>query len=478
MGNPRLLEILDDIKLSSFSETPNVRIKFFQQNKGTRYYRLKCEANTYNPSFPTTYLYLGSYTTDPRWNYKVSFPVDSVKNSSLQNISFEALFTQFPDSSEFRPTVHLQSSTDSSFPSNKTETSTESKLLSIVLVGDNFGPTWTCPTWVDEKYSTLAGVATLTESDQKGLQGVSRIRFNFTAASGRYGTTIDSYSVTVTGGFSHNLSPSHVSTVGTDYLSLNTYYKLVGDVTVTFTVTDSRGMNTVFTQTITIVPYKALYMTMNDTHRQGGTGSTVILSFSGRWYGSPLTLTCTGIEAKEEGSSGIFASLTPTITPQGSSFSYYYVWSGVSFDAKKAYTITATFTDTVRTVTLALPIPVGTPVLSIRNQRIGVNNPNPSANFSLDVNGIIAQNGYPVMGYCGTIGDSLSVDLNNYTETGFYAYTGESSDAYHFPSALDETSKLMLIVIATSAYRVQILYDVDTGARYSRTYDAWWSSWQ
>ena len=479
MDTLKLINIADGIALTSFSTAPAVKLKFHQDIEGARYYRLKCEASsTYSPGFPTTYLYLGAVKTVPNYNYNATFTVQSVKDSSLSDTSFEALFTLFPDNAELRVGVKLQSSANTDF-SGTVQESTESYLLSITLTGDDFGPAWTCPTWVDQKYSTIAGVAALTGSDQKGLQGVSGIRFSLPVATARYGTALESYSIAVSGGYPHTLTPQHVSQVGTDLLSLTTYYKLVGDVTVIFTVTDSRGMSTVFTRTLTIVPYKQLYLTVNNTHRQGGTGSTVILDFAGRWQGEPLEdtdLTCTGIVAKEEGSSATFASLTPSLTISGNSFSYQATWSGVTFDPAKAYTVTATFKDTVKTVVLTFPIPVGTPVLSIRNAKVGVNNPSPF--YALDVGGVIAQNGYPVMGYRGIIGDSLSADLNDCVETGLYVYKGGSADAYHFPNALDETAHILLKVYAAEGCRVQTLFDVSTGYEYSRAYDGSWTSWR
>lgn len=479
MGNPQLRSI-ESINLYNFASTPYVQIKWWQQHKGKRYYRLKLtEYSGFSPSgFPTTYLYLGSYETVPNYNYTASFAIESVKTSSLANTSFEALFTRYPADSTLRVMVALQSSTSPDFSSY--ETSTESRWFDINLKGDGFGPTWSCPTWIDEKYSTVAGVRTLTGSNQKGVQSVSYIRFDIPVATGRYGTTVENYSITVTGVFSHNLTPSHVSSVGSDYLSLNTYYKLVGDVTVTFTVTDSRGMTTSFTRTITIVPYKGLYLTANDTHRQGGTGSTVLLDFTGRWYGSPLALSCTGIKAYEEGSSTVYASLDPTVTVSGTSFSFSEPWSGITFDPDKAYKITATFTDTVKMVTLTLPIPVGTPVLSIRDKKVGVNNSSPS--FALDVGGVIGQNGQAIMGFVKEIVDetsSNSVDLNNYKTAGYYVYHTLVNDIYHFPNTTNANRVCVIEAVGHGSWVIQKLFYLDNAETHIRTYNTYgWTAWK
>ncbi|MBR1533435.1 MAG: hypothetical protein IJ639_03650, partial [Ruminococcus sp.] len=451
-----------------------------QLTKGTRYYRLRCfhQSGDYAPSdFPVTYLYLGAYTTDPTWNYTNSFKVLSVKNSSLVNTSFEALFTRYSDTAELRPSVTLQSSASASFDSY--ETSEEGHELVIRLKGNNFGPAWTCPTWLDLKYAATAGVRTLTGSDQKGVQYVSQLQFAYTAATARYGTTVSSYSINIAGGFSAVYTPAQMASKGWRILlDLSEYYRLSGDVTVIFTVEDSRSMTTSFTRTVKVVSYKPIYLTANDTHRQGGTGSTVLLSFSGAWHGSPLTLTCQSITAYEEGSSAVYASFSPPVTVSGTSFSYAGAWSGVSFDPKKAYTISAVFTDTVVTVTLILPIPVGTPVLSIRDGKVGVNNPSPST--ALDVIGTICQNGYPVIGYTGEIKDEIddSIDLNDYVETGIYVYSTKASQISHFPG---NNSPFLLEVIACSDFIVQKLFYIAGGA-YVRTYynqtGYGWSAWR
>lgn len=480
MGNPSFIKIEEDIVLLDFSSVPHVKIQFRQQQKGKRYYRIKCVADsTYTPGFSTTYLYLGDYTSASDVVNSVLFPITSVKDGSFQDSSFEDLFTEYSDNALLRVKAYLESSATAAFSTS--DTSSESKLLDIRLSEDgDFGPAWTCPTWLDERYSTVAGIRTITESDQKGAQGASRFRFNITQATARYGTTLERYSLTVTGGFSHNLTPEHVVNVGTDYLSLTEYYKLVGDVTVAFTVEDSRGMRTSFTRTITIVPYKSLYLTLNNSHRQGGTGSTVLLDFAGRWYGSPLTLTCTGIKAYEKGSSTAYASLDPTIAVSGTSFSFSGVWSGVTFDADKSYKITATFSDTVKTVTVTIPIPVGTPVLSIRDKKVGVNNSSPS--FALDVGGIIGQNGQAIMGFVKEIVDetsSNSVDLNDYKTAGYYFYYTLVNDAYHFPNTTNANRACVVEVVGFGSYLIQKLFYLDDPETYIRTYNTYgWTSWK
>ena len=166
--------------------------------------------------------------------------------------------------------------------------------------------------------------------------------------------------------------------------------------------------------------------------------------------------------------------LVPSLMIGNGTFSYQAVWNNASFNSKKAYTITAVFTDTVKTVTLTFPIPVGTPVLAIRNHRVGINNPSPDDDFSLDVTGIIAQNAYPVIGYRGFIGTAESANLNDYTESGFYIYTCESSEVKNFPNNNSNMQLLLLVICAkgyaNQNYGVQKAWDPSSGNEYTRTF--------
>ncbi len=255
MGNPQFLSVEDNIVITNFSGSTYVRIKFWQQHEGSRYYRLRCFHRTgdYAPSdFPVTYIYLGSYSTSPAYQYTVSFKIQSASPS------FQSLFERYNTVVELRPSVELQSSTSPNFTF--------------------FSPTWSRPTWEDEMYTVSAGVRTLTGSPSKGVRGFSVIRFNIPQATALYNTTITKYNINVSGAFSASYTPQEMAAGGWKfYLRLPSYPKLYGSVNVTFSVVDSRGSETSFSSFIQIVNYQKPYLTVNDTHRQGGTGSTLIL---------------------------------------------------------------------------------------------------------------------------------------------------------------------------------------------------------
>ena len=469
MSNPQLLSI-DNIEITRFDNDIYVRLKLWQQHSGTRYYRLRCFHRTgdYAPSdFPETYIYLGAYTTSPAYQYTTTFKVQSTSQS------FQSLFERYNKVVELRPSVELQSSTTPNFTSY--EASTERRTLSILLKGSFFSPTWTRPTWEDEMYSVNAGVRTLTGSSLKGVQGFSEIRFDFARATGEYNTTITKYSINIPGAFSASYTPSQIIAAGWKvYLRLPRYKKLFGNVSVTFSVEDSRGFVTTMSAYVTIVPYQKPYLTVNNTHRQGGTGSTVILDLQGEWHGDPLALTCDSITAYEQGSDTPFATLAPTLTITDKSFAYNATWSGVTFDPKKSYSINAVISDTVQTITITFPVTVGIPVMAIRRERVGINNADPQA--ALDVNGDIFQNGAAILGYKGQLGvDGAAVDLNNITETGLYVYKTGSQDVSHFP---DSNSPFVLMVLNAGGYIIQKAWYMGVDWEFTRNKQGGWISWK
>lgn len=485
MGNPKFYSI-DDLNIYSFNSVVRyVTIKWKQQYKGNRYYRIKLTKSSYSPSdFTTTYLYLRPYITDPNWIYTYSFSITSVKTSSLTDTSFEALFTQYSTRDVLRVYANLQSSASSNFVSP--ETSDETLDFSIFLKGDSFAPSWsTQPSWRDIYYVSNPGIRALTGSDQKGCQGVSNIRFDIPDATAKYGTSIDEYKIDIGGYFSYTLTQAQLTEAGNKYnLNLagadNNLRNVSGSVSVTISVEDTRGFITTWQRQLTIVPYSTIKLTSDDTHRQGGVGSTVKLDFKGSWHGSPLTLSCISVKAYEEGSSTEYASITPTLTISGKSFSYSGTWDNVAFDPKKTYKLIAIFTDTLTSPQIKLSIPVGTPVMSIRDEKVGINNPSPQS--ALDVNGIIKQNGHNILGFVKIIepqSGSDTVDLNDCNDTGYYAYYTIVNNILNFPNTTNPNRACLVETLSFGSYKIMKLFYLNNAETHIRTKSLYsWGSWK
>ena len=482
MGNPTLYAIENEMVIESATITnnPAIRIKFHQQSSSMMNYRLLCKPNPpYTPTgFPTFYIYIGNTQTSPNYIYALDFRPVRVANTSNTTINIvNDIFAQYGDTDVLKPLVQLQSSTGDF---STCDTSAEEKEITIRLKKDAFAPTWTAPTWWDESYNNNPGVAALTGTNQKAVQGVSYLRFVIDPATAKAGSTIDYYTIAFPGYPAITLSNSDVPSGGRAYTVLmRNYPKLVGSVKVVFSVTDLRGQTKTYEKTLTIVPYKEFTITKNNTHRVNGTGSTVVLDFSGQWNGaagSPaIALSCTSIVAKD-GSTTI-ATLTPTITVSGTTFSYHYEWSGVTFDSSKAYKITITLTDTVKTVARTIDIPVGTPVISVRDGKVGINESVPDC--ALDVTGDIHANGFQVFYHHGGV---PNLDINECTKVGTYSQTTTRIEQYsNLPNISISTGyscPVLVEVTGTQANLVQKLYSLSTDEmfiriRSSNSYRSW-----
>ena len=110
------------------------------------------------------------------------------------------------------------------------------------------------------------------------------------------------------------------------------------------------------------------------------------------------------------------------------------------------------------TAELTLSIPVGTPVIAVRNQKVGINNANPQT--ELDVIGTIQQNGLPVLAYMGEIGTAEECNLDAYTNSGYYFYSGGSANVNHFPAGYTKTTNFFLLVLDMGNYKIQKTFDI------------------
>lgn len=469
---------IDNLKIFSMSGSHYFKIKFWQQNSNQKYYRLRC--TPYESTTTVGYFYLEQFNTVPNYIYTNYFRILNGQGSTA-DFTFDSYFSSRPDTDEVRYVVHLQSSSSASFSSYVE--ATEQYMLDIKLDNSagNFSPTWTSPTWTDTR--STANIRKITSTTSNGLQRVSNMRISLSAASGKYGATISKYYITIPGAYSRNYTPSNLPSYID--LDLSTYKAINSNLNIDFKVEDSRGFSRVYKSTMKVYPYLPPSITVDNTHRQNGTGSTLILDFSGDWYGSPPLkdgsdnplMACNSIKAYEEGSSTVFATLNPTLTVSGKSFSYSsQTWTGVAFDSSKSYRIDYELTDGIKTVTESLTIPVGTPVIAIRKQKVGINLNDPAN--TLDVVGIIGQNGFPIMGYVEDIADT-TVNLNNYRDTGIYVYSaGQGSTVTNFPNGNTNTNLLLQVISAKrnaggNYYYcgVQKAWYSTTGDEYTRTFD-------
>jgi len=472
---------IEDLALKTIAGKHYFTIKFHQSVPRERYYRLRC--NPYGSPDVNHYFYLEPFDTSAEWIYTQSFRILNGQNST-DDFDFASYFSSRPDKTTVKYVAYLQSS-PSKTSSYWTESSA-SRILDITL--DNsynvFSPWWsTFPDWRDTR--STANTRKITTYDTGGLQGFSLMKLIPSPAQGQYGATIDKYSIVIPGAFSRNYTvlPSYIE------LDLSTYKSISRDLQIEFSAEDSRGFVRTIKRTLKIYSYLPPAFTADNIHRQNGTGKTLILDFEGSWYGDPPLndganplLTCNSIEAKEEGSSSVFSTFVPELEISGNRFSFDGTWvdqndDPVEFDSNKSYTLTFNITDGIKNVQLTHSVAVGTPVIAIRKQKVGINFNDPV--YTLDVVGTIGQNGFPVMGYIRDIADT-TVNLNNYKDTGIYVYSaGQGSIISNFPNGNLNTNLIMQVTAAKRLangnyylFGVQKAWYSTTGDEFVRTFDS------
>lgn len=492
---------IDALNITSMGGAHYFKIKFWQQNSNQKYYRLKCfDYNT--PTIEKGYFYLEPFNTVPNYIYTNYFRILNGQNSTA-DFDFGSYFSSTnpdrTDTSEVRYVVRLQSATSKTSTNWVTSDEYDALYINLDNSSGGFSPNFSTPTFEDTR--STANIRKITKNVRNGLQGVSNLRTtNLSPATGKYGATIDKYTITIPGAYSRTYTRTGSSDPLPSYieLDLKTYKAIKSSLDVEFKATDSRGFVKTVKKTLTIYPYTAPVFTANNTHRQNGVGQTLILNFTGSWYGNPPLndgtnplLACSSIEAKEEGSSSVFSTFVPNLNISDNSFSCNETWvdqnnQAVSFDSSKSYTLTFNFTDGISTsgVTydpITMVIPVGTPTIAVRKQKVGINKADPT--HTLDVTGDIAQNGYTIVGYMGTVGDANSANLNDYTDTGYYFYGANSASISNFPSVSNPNSVCLLEVLSCGENIVQKLYYFVGAKTYIRTHASIgqysnWVSWK
>lgn len=254
-----------------------------------------------------------------------------------------------------------------------------------------------------------------------------------------------------------------------------------GSVTVTLSVTDSRGYTAETSQTVTVIPYTKPKISSITLRRTNDIEAEMQLKFSG----SISAVTVNGTQKNSvvyvryrykktsESSYGSYTSIYSGTTKSGTSFSYSNL-ELCSLDANTSYDFHLQIQDKLYSLSgldLYFTVPQGTPLIALRKKKVGINTPEPQA--TLDVDGSIHMNGVNVHGKMGRV-DGSTTDRNNVKTPGYY-FAYSASTEKHFPT----TTIGMLEVFLPESYFIQQRYTVYDGSRmYIRgNYGGTWSSW-
>lgn len=285
--------------------------------------------------------------------------------------------------------------------------STSTKTATVQTTAANSAPTFSGFTYKDTN-TTAAGV---TGNNQILIQSVSTLQVIASAATAKNGATISSYSVSAGG--STASSATVTLNVGKIYTS--------GTVPIIVTAIDSRGYTSSATVNITVIAYKSIDITTAIMRRVNEIEDVTQVTLEGDITPVKVnnvnknTLRKLYYQYKRTDASA-YSSLTDI-----TSFATFND-SGFTFTSDEWLTLDANYSwyvrfyvyDNLTGDTATITVSQGTPLISFRRKKVGINKREPTQ--ALDVDGNIAANGVIVLGYAGHV----EGDFNNYKNGGIF----------------------------------------------------------
>lgn len=285
--------------------------------------------------------------------------------------------------------------------------STSTKTATVQTTAANSAPTFSGFTYKDTN-TTAAGV---TGNNQILIQSVSTLQVTTSAATAKNGATISSYSVSAGG--STASSTTVTLNVGKIYTS--------GTVPIIVTAIDSRGYTSSATVNITVIAYESIDITTAIMRRVNEVEDVTQVTLEGDITPVKVnsvnknTLRKLYYQYKRTDASA-YSSLTDitsfaTFTDNGFTFASDE-W--LSLDANYSWYVRFYVYDNLTGDTVTITVSQGTPLISFRRKKVGINKWEPTQ--ALDVDGNIAANGVIVLGYAGHV----EGDFNNYKNGGIF----------------------------------------------------------
>lgn len=285
--------------------------------------------------------------------------------------------------------------------------STSTKTATVQTTAANSAPTFSGFTYKDTN-TTAAGV---TGNNQILIQSVSTLQVTASAATAKNGATISSYSVSAGG--STASSTTVTLNVGKIYTS--------GTVPIIVTAIDSRGYTSSATVNITVIAYESIDITTAIMRRVNEVEDVTQVTLEGDITPVKVnnvnknTLRKLYYQYKRTDASA-YSSLTDitsfaTFTDSGFTFTSDE-W--LSLDANYSWYVRFYVYDNLTGDTVTITVSQGTPLISFRRKKVGINKREPTQ--ALDVDGNIAANGVIVLGYAGHV----EGDFNNYKNGGIF----------------------------------------------------------
>ena len=277
--------------------------------------------------------------------------------------------------------------------------STTSKTATVQTTAANSAPTFTGFTYVDGNSTSTA----VTENNQILIGGISTITVTANAATAKNSATIKSYSLV----FGSTTASSTTTTITTGTIT-NT-----GTVALTVSAVDSRGYSTSQTVNVTSLPYSKIVFKTSSLRRVNEVENTIQLAFTGEMK----DITISNVDKNSvqvcqyrykktsDNDYGSWTSIISGVTRSGNNLSYIND-SLTTLDANYSWNVQVNITDRLTSDTITLTVGQGTPLMSWRTKKVGINNKNPQA--ALDINGDIyfTNSGTNIRQLRGIVGDN------------------------------------------------------------------------
>ena len=338
---------------------------------------------------------------------------------------------------------------------------TSSKTATVQTTAANSAPTFSSFTYKDSNSVSVD----VTANDQILIQGISTLKVVASTATANNEAWISSYSVVA----GNTTAASTTTTINVGTVS-NT-----GTVPVIVTAIDSRGWTTLVTVNITVIAYDKIDISDYTIRRINEVEDTTQVSISGiitpvkvgEVEKNSLNYLHYRYKKTSDSSYGDWYDLTSQTVHDNNSFKFESdEW--ISIDTDYSWHVQFLVTDKLTSDTVTITIPQGTPLLSFRRKKVGVNKREPEVAF--DIVGEMKQNGAYVMGYIGKVEN----DFNDYKSGGIFKYYGTGV------SNSPGSAGLLEVVTSGDGYVIQRFTEFSEGcALYVRSYfnNSTWTSW-
>lgn len=312
--------------------------------------------------------------------------------------------------------------------------STSSQTATVQTTAANSAPTLSGFTYEDS-YSTTTNI---TGNNQLFIQSHSTLKVTPETATAKNGASISNYTASCNGVSVSNTSGSAI-TVGKIAKS--------GSVSVTLTVTDSRGYTASVSKTITVIAYAKPKLSSVTLRRTNEIEAEMQLKFNG----SISAISVDGTQKNSvqyvryrykktsETSYSSYTSILSSTTRSGTFFSFSNL-ELCNLDAGASYDFHLQIQDrlySLSSLDVYFVVPQGTPLIALRKKKVGINTPNPQATLDvggdISVSGQILMNGYNIMGLVqAMIPDTTN--LNDLTVPGIYFRRNTANTSLNYPS--------------------------------------------